>query len=1121
MLAALCGVATLRLTAAEPTAAQLDFFEKKIRPILTDKCYKCHSQAENKVKGGLLADSKEGLLKGGDTGPAVVPGDVEKSLLIKAVRYKDENLQMPPKGEKLSTAQVADLEAWVKMGAPDPRSNASAEKFREMAKEAERNHWAFRPVKKPELPAVKMKGWVATPVDAFILTKLEEKAMLPSFQADKRTLIRRATFDLIGLPPTPEEVKAFVDDNSADAYEKLIDRLLASPHYGERWGRYWLDVARYSDTKGEVNRNREDFRYPYAWTYRDYVINSFNDDKPYDKFVMEQLAADRLPLGDDKSALAAMGFITLGKRFLGNNNDVIDDRIDVVSKGLLGLTVSCARCHDHKFDPIPTKDYYSWHGIFTSSIEPDEEPLLKKPIETPEYKEFTKKLATLQDQVRFFRESNETFIITRLRSQVGDYLYTALEARKKPGNERNIFIRQKMNLDGGVVGAWDRVLNNVARKHSPIFAPLLEFSKLTDEEYATKGKVLAAQFSGNRYPKGQINPQIAIVFGGAAPATFKEVADKYGKVLTDVDAKWKAELASYEKRKKLAEKPPPAPTALPEKSLEDLRWVMYSPDSPANPPSGQIDRLLPMNVQRKEVDLRAEIVTLKLTSPGAPPRAHVLLDSPNPRDSRIFLRGNASSLGEPAPRHFLTVFQGDKADTFKQGSGRLELAQAMISRDNPLTARVMVNRIWQHHFGEGIVSTVSDFGTRATPPTHPELLDWLASTFMDEGWSIKKIHRLIMLSSTYRQSSDHNPRYAQVDPGNKLLWRMNIVRLDFEALRDSLLAIGGKLDQTMGGQPVDVTQPNITRRTVYGFIDRGSLPEVFNNFDFANPDLTTGKRYATIVPQQSLYLMNNPLVVEQVRSLVQRPDFKNEQDDEKRVRLLYDIVYQRVPTADEIKLGLRFLESLPTVNDIATELTWKYGIGEVDEATKRTKTFVALPAYINNTWQAGPKLPHPTAGYASLTAKGGHPGKDLKHAVIRRWTAPRDCIVTIDGPLAHSSKTGDGVHCRVISSRNGEVGSWLAANTQIPTRVARLEVKQGDTIDLVTDCRGNDGADTFTWAPTIRMTQETGDVIAGISKEWNPEKDFMGMAKAAPKSLNAWEKYAHVLLLSNEATFIN
>jgi len=647
------------------------------------------------------------------------------------VRYTDPDLQMPPKDKKLSDQQIADLETWIKMGAPDPRVVTTASK--DLIKNP-RDHWAFKPVKVTPVPEVSEAGWVKTPVDSFIVAKLEENGMKPSPMADKRTLIRRATFDLIGIAPTIEETEAFVNDKSPDAFAKVVDRLLASPHYGERWGRFWLDTARYSDTKGDVKAAKEDFRYPYAWTYRDYVVRAFNTDKPYNRFIVEQLCADKMNMtGTNIWDLAAMGYLTVGERFDDNINDIINDRIDVVTKGFLGLTVTCARCHDHKFDPIPTKDYYSLRGIFASCAEPKSEPLLGGVnLNSPDYLDFAKQYNNLNSQLE------------------------TLEAIK-----------------------------------------------------------------GRRRTKEQ---------------------------------------------------------------------------------------------KQEEVKLRRDISQLELNHAGSPPRAMVLVDSQKPADSPVFLRGEAENKGEIVPRRFLEILSGPARPVYHNGSGRVELAASIVNPANPLTARVMVNRIWLHHFGEGIVTTPDDFGNQSAPPSHPELLDYLASRFMADGWSIKKMHRLIMLSSVYQESSDNNPRYAQLDPNNRLLWRANIRRLEFEAVRDSLLAIGGRLDRTIGGRPVNLGQGQggySSRRTLYGTVDRRNLPEIFNQFDFANPDITTGKRYETIVPQQALFMMNSPLVVEQARNIVKRQDFQDSVGAQDRIRLLYDLIYQREPTEVEMALGIEFLKDSP------------------------------------------------------------------------------------------------------------------------------------------------------------------------------------------------------------------
>jgi mono/diheme cytochrome c family protein len=907
----------LTAAAAEPTREQLAFFESKIRPILANHCYKCHSMDADRVKGGLYLDTREGTLKGGNTGPAVVPGDPDKSLLIRAVRYLDKDMEMPPKGEKLSDAQIADLVAWVKMGAPDPRVPKVAGGTYKGNSDKSRAHWAFQPLKRPAVPEVKKKDWVVNPVDNFILAKLEEHDMEPSPAADKRTLIRRATFDLIGLPPTPEEVQAFLADESPKAYEKLIERLLASKHYGERWGRYWLDVARYSDTKGAINGNRDTRIYPHAWTYRDYVIKAFNDDKPYDRFIVEQLAADKIATGGDRSPLAALGFLTVGNRFENNINEIINDRIDTVTKATLGLTVACARCHDHFFDPIPTKDYYSLHGIFLSSMEPKEEPLLSEPKKSPEYDDYLKQRAATTAEAQAAMDKMVNDLASQFRQKAYHYLYLAHYGNKLSTSNRTAYIRNNQLNNNDII----QILNRGALrgttpdgKYHPVFGPWRDFASLADKDFPAKGKELAKRISENKDPKKPVHPYVAYSFRGLAPKSMQDIAAVYGALFAKVEQQWQALVTGYEKARKANKNyRGPAPTILADPNWDALRPMPLAriniqeidPESP-------LFRMLPNALQGRVNAQRARLQELDMRHPGAPPRAMVLVDKPQPVDSPVFIRGEPGNRGEVVPRRFLEIVGGPNRPAFKNGSGRLELAQAIVSKSNPLTPRVMANRIWLHHFGEGIVTTPDDIGVQSAPPSHPELLDWLAGYFMDNGWSIKKMHRLIMLSNTYRQSSENNPRYAQIDPSNKLLWRANIRKLEFEALRDSILHLGGKLDLTVGGKPVDLTkEPYPTRRTIYGYIDRSALPEVFTSFDFANPDITTGKRYETIVPQQSLFLMNSPLVVEQAVNLVQRADFRAQKTDEDRVKVLYDLIYQRLPRPEEIKLGVEFIQQTP------------------------------------------------------------------------------------------------------------------------------------------------------------------------------------------------------------------
>jgi hypothetical protein len=468
------------------SAEHVEFFESKIRPILAESCYKCHSTEAGKSKADLLLDTRDALRQGGASGDAIIPGDPEKSLLIEAVRYRNEDLQMPPEeeGGKLSDDKIALLEQWVRMGAPDPRTGGRAHP---MDMDAARKHWAFQPVIRPAIPAVKNAKWIRTPVDAFILAQLETNKLAPSAPADRRTLLRRVTYDVTGLPPTPAEMDAFLGDRSVDAFDRVVDRLLASPAYGERWGRFWLDVARYADTKGYLAGNVER-RYTFSHTYRDYVIRAFNEDKPYDHFIIEQLAADQLPLGDDKSALAAMGFITLGRRFLNNQNDIIDDRIDVVTRGLMGLTVTCARCHDHKFDPVPTKDYYALHGVFASSEEPAEKPLLGPLVESPAYARFLEKTAEIQTKIKERERTEIEKFLSGVRERTGDYLLGAHDATALPeGTKFDVFAGAR-KLNPEVLRRYGPWLEERAKANDPVLTPWFELAALAPEGFADKAR---------------------------------------------------------------------------------------------------------------------------------------------------------------------------------------------------------------------------------------------------------------------------------------------------------------------------------------------------------------------------------------------------------------------------------------------------------------------------------------------------------------------------------------------------------------------------------------------------------------------------------------------------------
>jgi hypothetical protein len=1149
-LGAIALLVSTSVKAADTNTVGIDFFEKKIRPLLADNCYSCHSANAEKIKGGLKLDTREAVLKGGDSGPALVPGKPDQSLLIKAIRYTDAELKMPPKDKKLSSEQIADFEAWVKMGAPDPRTNnATTNQFAINWIKA-RAYWAFKPILSPVLPKVRNTKWVKTPVDAFVLAKLEASKLSPSLPADKRTLIRRATYDLIGLPPTAEEVEAFERDKSPDAFARVVDRLLASPHYGERWGRYWLDVARYSDTKGYVGGNEEP-RFPFAYTYRDWVVRAFNEDLPFDQFVIQQLAADQLNPGtNDNRSLAAMGFLTVGRRFLGNENDVIDDRIDVVCRGLMGLTAGCARCHDHKYDPIPTKDYYALYGVFKSSTEPTNAPLIMPQEFNSEYTNYLAEVQRRQDIAENYYRSNELVVLKSLRTNVAAYLMTTYDARNMTNSTKlDEFVRGR-KLNNAIHRGWKTNLANWATNGHPIFMPWTEFAKLATNDFPEKAKELAARFAAND-STNQLNPLVAKMFSGVELTNLASVAKLYGDLFTQLESDWDLLVARSKAPIVLAQGQdwPQPPTALANADAEALRQFCFTTNSPTYPRDLINNFLFVDDVKNRVETLRRDIKAVDASHRGAPARAMSMLDRSKPSTPRVFVRGNPGTPGPEVKRQFLELIAGEQREAFPtNASGRLQLAQAIVSRDNPLTARVFVNRIWLHHFGAGLVRTASDFGMRSDAPTHPELLDYLAAQFMDEGWSVKKLHRLIILSSVYQQGSGVNEKpvsrggffakanfnlmpaskvtkAAQIDPENRLLWRQNRQRLDFESMRDSFLRVAGQLDETLGGQPIDIaTNVNNGRRTIYGFIDRQDLPNVFRTFDFANPDGSVGQRFQTTVAPQALFLLNSPFVIERAKSLVQT-NLGALTNDSQRLAALYGVLFQRAPTKGETKVALQFIGETPSDDPLMPEISdWQYGFGGYDETAQSVTEFSQLTRFIENSWQAGTNVMEKKIGSLSLTADGGRPAPTNTIAAIRRWIAPHNGEVHIEGDLKTTEVRGDGVHARIVSSNGGLLGEWTGTTNSVQTTVKRCEVKKGDTIDFVVDCQEDATGDTFKWAPLLMMIDaesKAAMVNAGQTAIWDAKANFVDPAKFPKATLGAWEKLVQVLLLSNEFVFVD
>ncbi|MDQ2900505.1 MAG: PSD1 and planctomycete cytochrome C domain-containing protein, partial [Acidobacteriota bacterium] len=886
------------LQAQAPDAASTEFFEKKIRPVLAGRCYPCHSASSPKVQGGLWLDSRDGLRKGGNSGTPIVPGDPDASLLIKALRHTDETVKMPP-GKPLNPEIVANFERWVRMGAPDPRIAAS-DTARDPVSSKARDFWSFRKPVMPTVPAVANAQWARTPVDNFILAKLEEAKLTPSPGADKRTLLRRASFDLIGLPPSPQEVDGFLKDNSPNAYEKVVDRLLASPQYGERWGRHWMDVSRYADTADAGAR------FAFSYTYRDWVIRAFNEDMPYNEFVKKQVAADQMEL-TDKRDLAALGYITLGRSVPKGEHDMIDDRIDVVTRGLLGMTVTCARCHDHKFDPIPTRDYYSFYGMIANSIEPQEYPLMEKEDEnSPLVREYREGMRRRLKAIDDFKVKRHAELVAEYRTAawISRYMIGAEQASKMSNTEIEKLSRDR-DFNLYALRRWRDYLNKTRDNGDPVFAPW--------HALAAKAPVVL------RPVPATANVELTKALSAKSISSLEDAANVYGTTLAKFDS----------------DKPNADP------ALEQLRLALRGEGTPTNIPLSAFMKIRGPggddNIIRGLTDA-VRVWQAEYGYRGLPPRAMALEDAPKPVMAHVFIRGNPNNLGVEAPPHFLSILSKEP-QPFTKGSGRLELANAIASPENPVTARVIVNRVWQWHFGKGIVGTPSDFGTRGDLPTHPELLDYLAVRFIDDGWSLKKLHKWIMLSSAYRQGSGDRADARAKDPENKLLWRMNRQRLDYESLRDETLFVSGTLDPAMGGLPFSSAAfPSVPRRTVYAYIPRGRLPGEMNAFDFANPETHTPQRFETTVPQQALYLMNSPFIAEQARHLVARPEIRSARDDKSRVAHLYRTVFGRTPTNDEMHDALAYVgaeaaaprEKLQPEED---STPWEYGMGRIDEKT--------------------------------------------------------------------------------------------------------------------------------------------------------------------------------------------
>lgn len=923
---ALAGVAA----AAEPPpkapdARGVEFFESKVRPLLVEHCGECHIKADE-PRGGLSLASRAGWQTGGDSGPAIAPGKPDESLLIQAVRY--ESYEMPPDG-KLSDSDIAILEKWVVMGAPDPRDGEVPKTAPDKQSLAEaREFWAFQLPEPRHVPEVRDAAWPRDPLDHFILARLEAKQLRPAPPAAPNVWLRRVTYDLTGLPPTPEELAAFERDAAPDARARVVDRLLASPQFGVHWGRHWLDVARYADSNGG------DFNATFfnAWRYRNYVIEAFNRDKPFDQFIREQIAGDLLPASSDAERadqLVATTFLMIGPKMLSERNkekltmDVVDEQIDTVGKAFLGLTLGCARCHDHKFDPISTEEYYALAGIFRSTVtlEGESQKYVSTWVGTP--------LPMSPELERRIEQAEARK--TQLESELA-----AAEKKLKAAQGR----LAKLRLGRGGVLVDDAAAKIVGKWKDSKYSPHFVGAGYLHDEKTGKGEK-SITWTPDLPRAGKYEVRIAYAGAGgrddAVPVTIRHAE---GETKLKLDQSRAAPIGRlfkslgvfrFEAGKRGGVTLSNAGTT----GYVIADAVLFVPQdktkAEASAPPAELDQLA-AEVAELEDDVKRLEAELKRFEKQAPkiPKAMAAREAPHIGDCRVCIRGDVGSRGELVERGFLRVVSGGPARVEQTDeSGRRELADWIARGDNPLTARVIVNRVWQNMFGEGIVRTTNNFGHQGTPPSHPELLDTLAVDFVQGGWSVKSLVRRIALSQTYAMSTRYDAAARAVDPDNRLLWRARRKRLPAEALRDSMLQFSGRLDLSPGGSPVkglgrlainntnqsaSGKKTDSARRSVYLPIIRNELPTFLTVFDFADPEFVTGRRPVTNVPAQALFLLNDPFVKEQSRAIAERLLAAHANDSD-RLEAAFRLILARRPTDDQRASIRRFLDQLGDKQD--------------------------------------------------------------------------------------------------------------------------------------------------------------------------------------------------------------
>ncbi|HYO82873.1 MAG TPA: PSD1 and planctomycete cytochrome C domain-containing protein [Bryobacteraceae bacterium] len=1045
-LFALIGLGGTVALAQTPDAASPDFFESKVRPVLATNCYSCHSSS---AMGGLRVDSAEGLQKGGKRGPAIVSGDPEKSLLIQLLRHSDAKQRMPM-GGKLKDSEVEALSAWVKAGAAWPAATNSATNGAKtvggyIIHPEQRKFWSFQPLSKPAPPTVRDSRWARTDIDRFILAKLEKEGIAPVAPASRRDLLRRASLDLTGLPPTTEQVRAFEQDKSADAFARVVDRLLASPQYGERWGRMWLDVARYGeDDYRSLDPMRRGFNpYPNAYMYRDWVIQAINDDLPFDQFVKAQLAGDQLDLKSRHKTLPATGFLGLGPWYYDNGSaevtraDERHDRVDVVTRGFLGLTVGCARCHDHKYDPVPQTDYYAIAGVFYNT-QYEEYPMAPKSV-VAKYTLVEEQVDIKQKMLTEMQNNFAAQLSQSLAYQASNYLEAVWEVTGPPKKQMAEVV-EKRKLDFELLDRWIRYMAKTTEKYKYKEAWQAMMKRPTSKPQ--DAKKLADKFQQDivsvMLARNEINEENKVIADKALEGTKrKKRTNKPSNFITNEDFCPGCSLQLK---------------ALPEDqnffwTEVFLRELNDNDDPNAMMAMGMrnikpglllfrgwgLESRLGASAQTQLTAVRSDIEAERKKLAPYFPFVHGVKDLPAHKDLPLHIRGNPEALGDPVPRQFLSVLSDGEPRRFSAGSGRLELAEAIVKQ--PLAIRVYVNRIWRGHFGTGIVDTPSNFGTTGERPTNPELLEYLASKFVADGYSTKKLHREIMLSSVYQLSTASNAAAMTKDADNRLYWRANPKRLDAEQLRDSILLVSGNLDKGLGGPSEDLT-PAFNRRTVYGKVSRYKLDQYLQLFDFPNPSISAERRFTTTVPLQRLFLMNSDFMQIQAEEFVKR--IAAEPDNRSRIRKAYQMAYGREPSESEVRLGIEYLKAEPLR---AYEEAKKRA---EEEAAKKRKAEPGKVVSDGGTGSPSPvqaSLAGKPEGPAVADGKTEAPGQPKTEATEEPTPADSDMPVMTDGEMPKPPEMGMGMMGGVMP---GAMGMGMGA-PRGPGPPARPEVKYEPT----------------------------------------------------------------------------